>query len=66
LGSENNPVESIGAGAFDQCTKITKATIYYDNSLYTEETFNTMPNYPWGLVGATIEGIGTTKNTSEV
>ena len=67
LGSENNPVEFIGADAFAQCTGITKATIYYDNSLYTEDTFNTMPNYPWGLNDAvTIEGIGTTKITSEV
>ena len=65
LGSENNPVESIGADAFAQCTGITKATIYYDNSLYTEETFNTMPNYPWGLTEATIEGIGTTKASME-
>lgn len=65
LGSENNPVESIGADAFSQCTGITKATIYYDNSLYTEETFNTMPNYPWGLTEATIEGIGTTKANVE-
>ncbi len=65
LGSENNPVESIGADAFSQCTGITKATIYYDNSLYTEDTFNTMPNYPWGLTEATIEGIGTTKANME-
>lgn len=66
LGSENNPVDSIGADAFAQCTGITKITIYYDNSLYTEDTFNTMLNYPWGLGDTiTIEGIGTEKTTTE-